>query len=231
MVNAAVTVAEPAAAAERALALGYAPVAKRAGLAALFELDATLAQVLRTTRDPLLGQMRLTWWYEALGRLDILPAPAPAQPLLRTLAAEVLPAGVSGSAMAELVTGWEALLDAPLGKAAVRAHAAERGGSLFELVARLLGPSDPRVGQAGEGWALADLARHLTDAELAKFASTQAEERLSTALHGRWPRSLRALAALALLARSDLGVPPGEPVPHGSPTRVFALLRMRLTGY
>lgn len=229
MVNAAVTVTEDPAAAERALALGYAAAAKRAGLAALFELDATLAQVLRTTRDPLLGQMRLTWWYEALRRLDTLPAPA--QPLLRTLAAEVLPASVSGSAMAELVTGWEALLDAPLGKAAVRAHAAERGGLLFELAAQLLGTSDPRVGQAGEGWALTDLARHLTDLELVRDASTQAKEHLSNALHGRWPRSLRALAALALLARNDLGVPLGAPVPHGSPTRVFALLRMRLTGY
>jgi phytoene synthase len=53
---------------ERALALSYAPASTRPGLEALFALDTALGTILKTTREPIVGQMRLTWWYEALGR-------------------------------------------------------------------------------------------------------------------------------------------------------------------
>ena len=43
------------------LAMTYAPATKRPALEALFALDDTLAGILRTTREPLVGQMRLTW--------------------------------------------------------------------------------------------------------------------------------------------------------------------------
>jgi phytoene synthase len=56
-------------AAERALAIGYAPADRRAGLATLFALDARLGDILRTTREPMVGQMRLTWWHAALSGL------------------------------------------------------------------------------------------------------------------------------------------------------------------
>src|SRR3546814_7046937 len=55
---------------ELALAICYAPRKARAALAALFALDATLADVLRTTTEPMLGQMRLTWWHDALTRSE-----------------------------------------------------------------------------------------------------------------------------------------------------------------
>ena len=42
--------------------------------------------------------MRLAWWREALQRLDT--APAPGEPVLRELAAAVLPLGVTGTALA-----------------------------------------------------------------------------------------------------------------------------------
>ena len=41
--------------AERSLALSYAPAAARAGLEALFALDATLGAILKTTREPVVG--------------------------------------------------------------------------------------------------------------------------------------------------------------------------------
>ena len=66
---------------ERALALSYA-VEGRDALAALLALDDALARLLRSTREPALGQMRLAWWREALERLDT--APPPAEPVLRT---------------------------------------------------------------------------------------------------------------------------------------------------
>ena len=60
---------------ERVLALSYAGEG-RGALAALLALDDSLATLLRTTREPALGQMRLAWWREALERLDTAPPPA-----------------------------------------------------------------------------------------------------------------------------------------------------------
>ena len=59
--------------AERALALSYADGRHRAALESLLALDDALAQVLRTTTTPAVGQLRLAWWREALAALDHAP--------------------------------------------------------------------------------------------------------------------------------------------------------------
>ena len=94
---------------EQALAVGYAPASARDGFAALLDLDHQLASILQSTTEPMIGQMRLTWWYEALEKLD--REPAPAHPVLQRLAASVLPGGVRGADLAPMIEGWEALLD------------------------------------------------------------------------------------------------------------------------
>lgn len=210
---------------ERALALGYAPAAARAGLAALFALDERLAAILRTTREPLVGQMRLTWWHEALAALD--HAPPPAEPVLTALAHTVI-VRVPGATLARLVEGWEALLDVPLDEAALETHAAARGAGLFNAAATLLGVApDVMIARAGEGWALADLAHHLSDVALADRARTLAHARLSADDRTRWPVAVRALGALARLARLDLAP---APRPVGHPARAARLLWHRLSG-
>jgi len=205
---------------ERALALGYAPQGARGGVAALFALDATLAHITRTTRDPLVAQMRLTWWYEALVALDT--AAPPAQPILRALAAEVLPRGVTGAALAGMVDGWEALLDAEI---ELSPHAAARGATLFAAAGTGLGLSRD-LSRVGEGWALADLALTSPDAALAARARTEAVPLLDAAMRARWPGEGRALGALALVARMDLA----GTSPPGAPQRVARLAWHRLTG-
>ena len=65
---------------DRYLVTLYAPPAARAGLFALFALDLELAQVVATTHEPMLGEIRLAWWREQLVRLD--RAAVPAQPTL-----------------------------------------------------------------------------------------------------------------------------------------------------
>lgn len=208
------------------LALGYANVASRPALGALFALDDTLGAILRTTREPLVGQMRLTWWYEALGRLDV--APAPAEPVLTALQTVVLPAGVSGTMLAAMTDGWEALLEPVLDAAAVERFARDRGRRVFELAGTLLSVTDARVGLAGEGWAMADLSQRLTDAPSRQLARARAELALDAALRGRWPGRARALGAMALSARFDVS---DSPPPPGSPKRVGRLAWHRLTGY
>lgn len=235
MVNSALTVCgvsalRVAANPEAALAIGYAAMPRRAGLAALLDLDATLAAVLRTTREPLVGQMRLTWWHDALTRLDA--ASPPAEPVLAALAATVLPDGVTGARLATLVEGWEELLDADLaGDEALARVARLRGGGLFGIAGQLLGArdGDPLVG-AGVGWALVDLARHLRDRPTAEKARARGRDELIAATRVRWSREARALGALAHLALLDAAVPLDRPLPVGSPRRVARLAWHRMTG-
>ena len=56
--------------ADRNLALSTVPARSRSALAALFAIDAAMGDVVRTTTDPMLGQIRLAWWRERLEELD-----------------------------------------------------------------------------------------------------------------------------------------------------------------
>ena len=206
--------------AERALVLSYAPADARPALAALLALDDRLRDIVARAREPVIGAMRLTWWADALEKLDA--APPPAEPLLRRLAADVLPRGVKGSALAGTVDGWERLLDAD--GLDLPAYAAERGGRLFACAAQVLGGEDARVGPVGEGWALAGLARERP--AMATEALALAQARLAGAWRRAWPRALRPLGAMGLLARFDVE---GTTAP-GSPRRVGRLLLHRMTG-
>lgn len=203
------------------LALSYAPNGARAALEALFALDTALGNVLRTTREPLVGQMRLAWWREVLEGLDA--SGAPAEPVLQSLAAAVLPLGITGRALSGMVDAWEPLLgDIDIGS--IDDHARLRGRALFAMAGPAVGaaPDDP-VGDAGEGWALADLAANLSDPALASQARERAATLLAHARRPRWSRNGRALGALALIADRRLS----GPIP---PTFVLRLARFRLTG-
>jgi len=117
---------------EFGLALSYASPDARPALLALFALDSALAGILRTTHEPMVGQMRLTWWHEALIRLDVTAPPA--EPILQALARHVVPQGISGARLAGMIDGWEELLDAEaLDDAGIGRHADARGGALFAM--------------------------------------------------------------------------------------------------
>ena len=207
-------------AAEYDLAARYGPPAARPAVIALLSLDRRLGGIVRRAGDPTIGLMRLTWWGEALAALD--REPPPAEPLLRALAA----AGVRGAPLGEMIEGWAVLLEGdPVDVPALERFARERGGRLFGALGEALGATDPRVGVLGEGWALADLATHLTDPAVVALARSMAAARLARCNEARWPRDLRTLGALGLLARSDLA---GGTA--GSPARVGRLLVHRLTG-
>jgi 15-cis-phytoene synthase len=195
MVNAAVTMMdEPL----RDLASSYAPRDRRAGLAALFALDAALGDVLRSTRQPMVGQIRLAWWREALERLDA--APPPGEPVLTAVAADVITQGVTGASLAPMTEGWEVLLAEPTDVMLSR-YAERRGAILFGAAATLLGVEGFDVAAAGQGWALADLAGNLGDGDLAGRARALALPLLEAAVRRRWPRRARSLGALVYIAR------------------------------
>lgn len=213
---------------DRALVLNYAPVGRREMLAALFALDEALGQALRGARDPMLGQMRLTWWHGALSGLN--GGAAPSDPaLVALLRTGIVPDVIDGATIATMVEGWEALLDDPVDAAALGAFARQRGGVLFRLGARILDGTRDAIEDAGAGWALVDLARHSVDTDVAARALAMAQPHLDRAVTPRWPVKLRALGALTALAARDAGR--GRPFqPAGHPARMLRALRHRLTG-
>lgn len=208
---------------DRALAIGYGPAAARPALRTLLALDEALGRVSRTTREPMLGRMRYAWWFEALERLDV--APPPAEPILRALAVEVLPSGVTGASLATMIDAWEILSDdEATDDVSLERFAQARGGILFDAMARVCGAGDAQARAAGEGWALIDLASNLSDAEAAARARAMAAGRLEAITGRRWSREGRAIGALALLARFETD---GS---EGATSRVARLLLHRLTG-
>lgn len=210
---------------DRRVALAYAPARARPGLEALWRLDVTLGAVLAGKREPMAARIRLAWWRDALERLDA--APPPPEPVLRAIAAHVLPAGVGGAEIAEMVEGWSVLLDEEtLDAGALRTYAERRGGLLFRHSARLLGGAHDAA-QAGMRWALVDLARHSTKAG-EKAAALDAAARIAP--EPAWPRSLRPLAMLSLLGRRDAERHPLPLEEQGAPARLLRLLKYRLVG-
>lgn len=214
---------------DRTLALSYVPATRREAVRALWELDATLGAILASGREPMVSQIRLAWWREALERLD--QAPVPAEPVLRALATHVLPAGVAGLGLARIEAGWRVLLtDGPLSADNLDAYAGNRGGCLFAAASKLLNEAaPPRAIAAGEGWALVDLARHSDGAE-ASAALAAARARLATLAGFRWPRALRPLGMLAALASRDVARGPAAVERQGAPARMVRMMKMRLTG-
>jgi phytoene synthase len=205
---------------DRRLALAYIPAAVRPAVAALWRLDVAFAAILATGTQPIISQMRLAWWREALERLD--NAPPPAEPVLQALAAHVLP-NVTGVELAAMEEGWLMLLsDDALTADELHRYAAKRGGLIFVYTARLLGDPDFPVARAGEAWALADLIRHSRRVDEVKTPAPAPKT--------KWPRPLRPLGMLAMLARRDLKNIGQDPEKPGSPARMLRMIRHRIIG-
>ena len=188
---------------------------------ALFDLDTQLGMIVRTTTEPLVGQMRLTWWHDALTALDA--GPPPAHPLLTDLAASALPR-ITGAALATMTEGWEVLIDpdTPDDEALFR-YADSRGGTLFAALADAQGSVDDQsVRAAGRGWALADLAANTADDKLATRVARAGLDAIARLREGAWPRRCRAVAALTRDARLALG---GRGGPDG-PRRALGVLAL-----
>ena len=207
---------------DRSLAILAVPSRHRPPIETLFALDARLAGIVRATREPMVGQMRLTWWHEALTKLD--GAPAPAEPLLRDVQQHLLPAGVSGARLAGMIDGWEELIVADaLGTETLDRHAGARGAGLFAAAGMVLGADSPLLVPAGRGWALADLAGHLSAPTAAGLAADAARRELSHAFSAPWPAKLRPIGVLSLIARLD--ATPGSAI-----AKALKVGRFRITG-
>jgi phytoene synthase len=147
--------------------------------------------------------------------------------MLRAVTELLISRGVSGAGLARIAEGWLALTeDDSASQAAIDEHAVERGGTLFSIAGRLCGIDDDRLELAGAGWALADRARHADDAALAARLAEAARARFAGLGMSRWPRRLRVLGTLVVLAGHDLE----RKTRRSRRSRLLRALRHRVTG-
>ena len=204
------------------------PARHRPAIEALFAIDAAMADVLRTTSEPMLGQIRLAWWRERLEELDA-GTHAPAEPRLLAVERELLPRGVKGSDLAGLERGWVALFSPFPWEVGTAEAIWFRGRLLFALGAQLLARTDDAIEGAGGLWALVDAARHCSDPQSREMLLAQGRTFARGLAGARFPARLRPLSMLAATAVRDLRRPlPFEP--EGTPGRAAAMILHRVTG-
>lgn len=178
---------------DRRFALLHVPLANRLAVHAVWAFDETLGRIVAGTRDAFVGQMRLTWWHEAVTTLK--PGKRRGEPVLDALAGQET---IDTAILGRIVEGWEALLDPlPLDADALLEYAARRGGGVFDYVAGISGGT--LVPAVGQGWALIDFAKRCSDPATAACAWSLAGERLRASPAGL----ARPLRILARLARAD----------------------------
>ena len=174
------------------LALAYAPKHARAAWELVLRFDIRLAGIVGTTSEPLIGQMKLAWWRDALGTKPSL------RPKGEPLLAELSKIGVHelDRAVESLVNAWEPLVvadewDLPL----IQRFARERGSAVFGAFAELCALDDFPMQQARQ-WALDDLRLRFGD---------RVPEVLRTSVISSSRRSLTPLNILAMSVRDISG--------------------------
>jgi len=180
------------------LALAYAPGATRDTWLAFFALDARLASLVRSASEPMLAQLRIAWWREAL-EADASAWPQ-GDPILGALA------NWAGHhrGLASLADGWEALTaPAPLDAKAMARFAKGRADSIGALADHVgAGRFGMEARQLATDWSLADLSTRFSredERELARSLALGSASRPPKA-----PRALRPLAVLRATAHGRL---------------------------
>lgn len=186
----------------------------------LWTLDARFARLVATTSEPMIGQMRLAWWNDAL--TDGSCVKGQGEPLIDAMRAlDIVPP----PGLTYWLDGWEALI----GEVDLHAYAEGRGGGLFRALAGREDIPEWLV-RAGMAWALWDLSGHIGDGDgqLADQAIAMGRQHLLTQ-NPRWPSSWRPLRIAYHLARHDLEK--GRRASGGlTPALYLRLMRVALIG-
>lgn len=141
------------------LAIAYAPQRARAALALLLRFDARFAGIIANTSEPLITQMKIAWWRDAM--IASVAARPKGEPLLSILF-ELNDPAVSQAAT-QLADAWELLVGEDQWSAATLENFARmRGRAVFNSYATLCGQLKLPSG-LGEQWAANDLQQRFGD--------------------------------------------------------------------
>ena len=198
---------------DRYLADLFAPASSRKHLFALHAFSVEVARIRDTVSDPVLGEIRLQWWRDALvtdgGGHPVASA------LIETIRTFALP-----------LAGFERLIDARVfdlyddqmpTQRDLEGYTGETSSALIQLAAIVLaGGHDPRLasaaGHAGVAYAMTGLMRalpiHAARGQCylpADIAATHGFDRQTLSRGQATPELLRTLADLRQIARDHLG--------------------------
>lgn len=172
--------------------------AARADLICLYALDHELSRIPGIVSEPLMGEIRLTWWRESLEAIAEGRGPRD-HPVLRAVAASALPP-VALAALAEARLGD---LDPPRTGAELAAHVDATDGLVMALAARRLSPQ-ATADQVSQAARALGLARRDPDAALRALGGARA------GLKALPVEAFPAVAHAALARRYARGGRPGE---------------------
>jgi phytoene synthase len=135
--------------------------AERADVIALYAFNIDLARIADAVREPLMGEIRLTWWREGVEDL-FAGRPPRAHPVLEALAIAIPRRRLDAAPFEAMLDARMADLDAePFADLeAIEAYLDATAGALMGLCLRALGAADTSISSpAGRAWGLAGLAR------------------------------------------------------------------------
>lgn len=134
---------------------------QRADVVALYAFNNELAHVAEAVREPLMGEIRLTWWREAVEEL-FAGRPPRGHPVIQALATAIRRRTLAQAPLEAMIEARFAdfepggLADA----AAVEAYVDGTAGALMALAVAALGGGEAlAVRPAAQAWGLAGLAR------------------------------------------------------------------------
>ena len=181
--------------AETEIALAHTPQNLRAALRIFFELDMRLGRIVAGTTEPMLGQVRLAWWRDMLGK-----------PALERPNGDVVLDGIAlhwqerEADLQPLIDGWEYLLsDTQLTVEDARQATRLKSDALMAVFGQNSETAGTHQGYetAARAWICADFASKVSSAEERQIFLEIAQHsgRPSPAL----PRPARGLAVLGAL--------------------------------
>ena len=174
--------------------------ALRADVVALYAFDHELARAPKVASNPLIGEIRLTWWREALDEVYEGRA-VRRHPTAEALADMVHRRGLERARLETLIDARYRELDArPMDEKDALAWAGDTGGVAAEIAAGLLAPGSEAgpARAAGTAWALARRAAH---APALKPVAERALSAARTAVKELSPRAFPAAAHATLVGR------------------------------
>lgn len=195
----------------------YAPAERRDGLMALYAFNLEVAKVRETVSEPMLGQIRLQWWREAIEEAYGEGA-VRRHAVVEPLAAAIRVRGISRAHLERIIDARAFDLDddPPETVAALCGYAANTSSALMQAALEVLGAADSRdavtaAHHAGIAWAIVGLIRamphHLRQRRLYLPQDIEAEtgldRRSMLELHNS-PALETAIANLADIAHAEL---------------------------
>ena len=148
---------------DRFLTVLFAPKERRSDLFALYAFNQELAKIRETVSEPMLGEIRLQWWREAI---DEIYADTPRKhEVVEALAGTIRRHGLPRETFIEIIDarGQDIYDENPQSLDDLRDYLQKTSGNLARLAAQVLGGADPvlleHAGSSGLAWGMIGLVR------------------------------------------------------------------------